>query len=1135
MSLKSIYYSIFKRELYDSILSYYTKFENSAEIVRNEFLKKYSNGEDVGSFGFKESVYNNKLSLEKLIKTHDDYIKIGTHYKRGLKLYKEEKGFTRIDFAKETQIVSNQKVIVDYDNCEREFNRIKKNFRKGFESYVRENGLSQETGISFIKRIIEQETIISEWHGYIKEYQAIKKDFPKGLNIYLEGKNFRDDSFSDLKNIVDNKAIIADYDQCERIFLDIKKNFKKGIDSYISENRFSDINISIKKEIIAAKNDIVDRDNIFTAYEHLIKDYKQGVLLFLSENGLNPCLYSDVKNIVDNKSSVIEYNQYAQDYKHIQDEYPKGLENYIREVELPESDSLLFKKLIVNASAEIAEREKQICEYELLLKDYKDGVALYAQENKLDKGTYSDIKEIVLHKSIVIEYNQYDQEFRKIQGNYTKGLDSYIRETELPDSEGILFRKLIVGAISEIVSRHENIIKYESLLKDHRDGVSLYIQVNKLDQGAYSCISKVVRNKSTVLEYEQYEQKILQLRTDYPKGYDNYIKETELPDSSSFFYKKSIVKASDEIVKRDTIINEYEKLYRNYKKGVSYWIYQHPQLIDLKYNDLSNIIENSDKVRKLNRWIVSIVSNKKVFPELYSEILSYYSGCKTDVSEQNDSWRVLNEKSLETIFVSLENWEVSEKYRILASKYNDETKKIIFGTDSIPSVGDVSDDAIRLKQLFISVEKQLFPHIKIKPQEKKVFSCDIEDKAIKVRCILKSELYGSKVRFVDTYTILDFYSFAEKIFGYDMTFDEITEFRTKNTEAVKSYNLINSGKSTFYIEDYFLIGGHDPKLFEHISNKNSEKNRILSLQNKLKEIKSKYPDGYRQRTDEINYDESSSDEKKLQSLLDDQSIIIRYDEIKRAKTVVSKFPEASLELYGIREHTSMSHAQAQTVLSNKYEIERKQREINDRKALERKKEKYMSCVSDWYRHRFSTIPHKWQCDYYKYEDNKADATQEMRDTWNYIYPFKNDPKRNINPVHHQRALEKAVYWVTETLKTTFGSYVSELTLVCLTASTKENNDRRFKIFAERVCSNLNMRNAYSHINIISDGEAKHYGGKVKATKSYDRSWFEGKFIVLFDDVRTSGGSMNEEKRVLESMGATVICAITLAQTCSRVR
>lgn len=154
----------------------------------------------------------------------------------------------------------------------------------------------------------------------------------------------------------------------------------------------------------------------------------------------------------------------------------------------------------------------------------------------------------------------------------------------------------------------------------------------------------------------------------------------------------------------------------------------------------------------------------------------------------------------------------------------------------------------------------------------------------------------------------------------------------------------------------------------------------------------------------------------------------------------------------------------------------------------------------------------------------------MWDAWKFIWSFKNDPFKNVSEYEHDMALNRAVKWTENILSETFSTDVSKLTLVCLTASTRMKNDRRFKLFAEKVCSDLNMYNAYNHINIVADGEAKHEGGTVAVGKSYDANWFKNKYIVLFDDVRTSGNGIEHEKRILESFGATIICAMTLGQT-----
>lgn len=203
------------------------------------------------------------------------------------------------------------------------------------------------------------------------------------------------------------------------------------------------------------------------------------------------------------------------------------------------------------------------------------------------------------------------------------------------------------------------------------------------------------------------------------------------------------------------------------------------------------------------------------------------------------------------------------------------------------------------------------------------------------------------------------------------------------------------------------------------------------------------------------------------------------------------------------------------------EKEKKQQEIN----------KFKNYVSNWHTHQWNgSVKHIWYCDYYSYQAHKEVATFSMWDTWHLIWNFKNSPEKNISAYEHSKALNIAVEWVEQILKKTFLEDTQNLTLVCLTASTKEKNDRRFRDFAQKVCNDLNMYNAFDHINIVTDGEAKHEGGTIGVKKIYDKDWFNNKIIVLFDDVRTSGISIENEKEVLESFGATVICAVTLGQT-----
>ena len=75
-----------------------------------------------------------------------------------------------------------------------------------------------------------------------------------------------------------------------------------------------------------------------------------------------------------------------------------------------------------------------------------------------------------------------------------------------------------------------------------------------------------------------------------------------------------------------------------------------------------------------------------------------------------------------------------------------------------------------------------------------------------------------------------------------------------------------------------------------------------------------------------------------------------------------------------------------------------------------------------------------------------------------------------------------------------------------------------------------MTNGYSHVHIAEEGEASHLGGVVQAQFSVDGSFFKDKYVILFDDVITSGKSMERFKRLLESAGATVIGGLSIGKT-----
>lgn len=253
--------------------------------------------------------------------------------------------------------------------------------------------------------------------------------------------------------------------------------------------------------------------------------------------------------------------------------------------------------------------------------------------------------------------------------------------------------------------------------------------------------------------------------------------------------------------------------------------------------------------------------------------------------------------------------------------------------------------------------------------------------------------------------------------------------------------------------------------------------------------------------------------------------------------------------YRTKEESLNSEYRAKVELEREQERKRREaqreaeRKIAERKRLEEERARQREeeekrnlpyslpvCVESWQSHSNSSLKHKYFYDYFSYASHKNYATPSMWDTWHTVWDFKNDIDKNVSISDNAVARNKVVQLVESTIRSTFGTKTKYLTLVCLTASTQNKTERRFREFSERVCRDLNMTNAYPHIRVVEDGNARHEGGDGIRTVQYDRWFFNDKYVILFDDVRTSGRSLEMERRHLESMGAKVICAITIAQT-----
>lgn len=150
--------------------------------------------------------------------------------------------------------------------------------------------------------------------------------------------------------------------------------------------------------------------------------------------------------------------------------------------------------------------------------------------------------------------------------------------------------------------------------------------------------------------------------------------------------------------------------------------------------------------------------------------------------------------------------------------------------------------------------------------------------------------------------------------------------------------------------------------------------------------------------------------------------------------------------------------------------------------------------------------------FYKYVPKRfATADKGAESVRNFIYAFK-DGRRD--------ATDYAINLVSERLTKWYGVSCADYVLCCIPAATNAKYIRRFKRFADEVSKRTGIQNGTEHVNIFGKREAKHN----------NPDFFNGKNVILFDDLITTGTTAEKFAEELEAVGANVLGAMFLART-----
>lgn len=186
----------------------------------------------------------------------------------------------------------------------------------------------------------------------------------------------------------------------------------------------------------------------------------------------------------------------------------------------------------------------------------------------------------------------------------------------------------------------------------------------------------------------------------------------------------------------------------------------------------------------------------------------------------------------------------------------------------------------------------------------------------------------------------------------------------------------------------------------------------------------------------------------------------------------------------------------------------------------------------------------FRCDSGMFNDMAKPAALLLQYETPMVHFFEYVPKRVVNVSAEVAYARKFIYafkngsvdesiWAAELVSAFLharGLVGKEYTFIAVPASTQERHEARYSHFMREVCRLANLNNGYGLVNVTSDREQVHRGGRRNVLNfTVDKS-IAGRKVVLFDDVCTTLQSWTTFAAMLESMDADVVQGVFLAQT-----
>lgn len=168
-------------------------------------------------------------------------------------------------------------------------------------------------------------------------------------------------------------------------------------------------------------------------------------------------------------------------------------------------------------------------------------------------------------------------------------------------------------------------------------------------------------------------------------------------------------------------------------------------------------------------------------------------------------------------------------------------------------------------------------------------------------------------------------------------------------------------------------------------------------------------------------------------------------------------------------------------------------------------------------------PQTWFCKYFPVRIRNV-GEREKADR-QLVFDFKDG-----------RAYEEVARCTAAAMTERYGTSCADIVFSPVPASTREKNEVRYKAFCQRVCGLTGAVNGYEHVSVSGERLSIHENRKAEKEirkvniVEFDSAFFNGKSVVVFDDVISKGLSYATYAHQLESLGANVLGGLFLART-----